>query len=30
VPGDSDSVVLGIFLAAGGRIELRNPASFHW
>ena len=25
VPGDSDAVVLGIFLAAGGRIELRNP-----
>ena len=25
VPGDSDAIVLGIFLAAGGRIELRNP-----
>ena len=25
VPGDTDAVVLGIFLAAGGRIELRNP-----
>jgi len=25
VPGDSDAVVLGIFLAAGGQIELRNP-----
>jgi len=25
VPGDSDAVVLGIFLAAGGRIDLRNP-----
>jgi RNA polymerase sigma-70 factor (ECF subfamily) len=25
VPGDSDAVVLGIFLAAAGRIELRNP-----
>jgi RNA polymerase sigma factor (sigma-70 family) len=26
VPSDSDAIVLGIFLAAGGRIELRNPA----
>jgi hypothetical protein len=25
VPGDTDAVVLGIFLASGGRIELRNP-----
>jgi RNA polymerase sigma-70 factor (ECF subfamily) len=25
VPDDSDAVVLGIFLAAGGQIELRNP-----
>jgi RNA polymerase sigma-70 factor (ECF subfamily) len=25
VPGDSDAVVLGIFLAVGGQIELRNP-----
>ncbi len=25
VPGDSDAVLLGIFLAAGGRIELRSP-----
>jgi len=25
VPGDSDAIVLGVFLAAGGRIELRNP-----
>jgi bifunctional DNase/RNase len=25
VPGDSDAVVFGIFLAAGGRIELRHP-----
>lgn len=25
VPGDGDAIVLGIFLAAGGRIELRNP-----
>lgn len=25
VPGDSDAIVLGIFLAAGGQIELRNP-----
>ena len=25
VPGDSDAVLLGIFLAAGGRIELRHP-----
>ena len=25
VPGDTDAVVLGVFLAAGGRIELRNP-----
>jgi RNA polymerase sigma-70 factor (ECF subfamily) len=25
VPGDSDAVVLGIFLAGGGQIELRNP-----
>ncbi len=25
VPGDSDAVVLGIFLAAGGRLERRNP-----
>ncbi len=25
VPGDSDAVLLGIFLAAGGQIELRNP-----
>jgi RNA polymerase sigma-70 factor (ECF subfamily) len=25
VPGDTDAVVLGIFLAAAGRIELRNP-----
>jgi RNA polymerase sigma-70 factor (ECF subfamily) len=25
VPDDSDAVLLGIFLAAGGQIELRNP-----
>jgi RNA polymerase sigma factor (sigma-70 family) len=25
VPGDSDAVVLGIFLAASGQVELRNP-----
>jgi RNA polymerase sigma-70 factor (ECF subfamily) len=25
VPGDSDAIVLGIFLATDGRIELRNP-----
>ncbi len=25
VPGDSDAVLLGIFPAAGGQIELRNP-----
>ena len=25
VPGDSDTVLLGIFLAADGRIELRDP-----
>ena len=25
VPGDSDAVLLGIFLAAAGQIELRNP-----
>jgi RNA polymerase sigma-70 factor, ECF subfamily len=25
VPSDSDAVLLGIFLAAGGRIELRHP-----
>jgi hypothetical protein len=25
VPGDTDGVVLGIFLAARGQIELRNP-----
>jgi hypothetical protein len=25
VPGDTDAVVLGIFLAGGGRIELRQP-----
>ena len=25
VPGDSDAIVLGVFLAAGGQIELRNP-----
>jgi bifunctional DNase/RNase len=25
VPGDSDTVLLGIFLAASGRIELRHP-----
>lgn len=25
VPDDSNAVLLGIFLAAGGQIELRNP-----
>jgi RNA polymerase sigma factor (sigma-70 family) len=25
VPGDSDAIVLGVFLAAAGRIELRHP-----